>query len=117
MRIDEFAIRRADGYLRAFNQYRRKLFCYDIRTYRYEDVIFRKTEWLSSMVDELDLPRDEEAISGVSARHDLLPSSEDESRHVRQVRPGNYLNKLTRDTIERMNDALGDFLAHYGYEI
>ncbi|MFQ5527968.1 MAG: sulfotransferase domain-containing protein [Thermoanaerobaculia bacterium] len=102
-------------YLKQIGEYRHKLVLSRTRIYRYEDVIFRKREWLEDMAGflELDLPTEELAL--IADRHDIRPDREDPTAHVRQVKPGNHRRHLTREAIEHLNREFGEILEFYGY--
>ena len=86
------------------------------RVYRYEDVIYRKYEWLKDMLAYLCLNLDSKAISKIAGKHDIHPHTEDPSKHVRQVRPGNFRRHLTEETIQKLNSELAEIIHKYGYD-
>ena len=87
------------------------------RVYRYEDVIYYKHEWLIDMLEYLGLELDSETISRIAQKHDIHPSKEDPSNHIRQVAPGNFRRHLTAETIGKLNSALDEVLKKYGMKI
>ncbi len=74
-----------------------------VRLYRYEDVIFRKWEWLSDISDFLGLGVSQDALAVIAARHDVRPEQDRPDEHVRQVRPGDYRRKLKSETVEYLD--------------
>lgn len=80
----------------------------NMRLYRYEDVIFRKREWIEDISDflDLDIPRD--ALAAIAARHDVQPNEDRPEEHVRQVRPGDHSRKLRPETVTGLNAQLSD---------
>ena len=95
--------------------YHTKLPPENTRIYRYEDVIFKKKEWLTDMVNYFDLPRDELVIKMVAKSHDIRPDSENPNAHIRQVTPGNYSKHFSSETIEILNNGMKKILDCYGY--
>jgi len=115
MNIDEFVLEKVTGYVNTFQKYQQKLQADNLITYRYEDVIYEKQDWLRDMVEKLGLPLDKKIIKKVVAKFDIFPKQEDEYEHIRQVHPGNYKLKLRAQTIEVLNTKLKEFLNHYNY--
>ena len=115
--VDTFVLQRAGLYLKIYEQYTKNLNVKKIATYRYEDVIFEKFEWLKSMVNHLGLPYNEEDVVKVSKKHDVIPDVEDERSHIRSVRPGNFRSKLEEETVVKLNDMYSNLLEKYGYSL
>ncbi len=82
----------------------------DWRVYRYEDVVFRKREWLADMAAYLDLPIGKRRLNKIADKNDVRPEKEDVRAHVRQVTPGNYRRHLQAETISILDSRLGDIL-------
>lgn len=113
--IEAFAVQRANGFVQTFRDYREKLPLDRCRIFRYEDVIYRKEEWLSELVEYCGLPVDASAIARIARQHDIVPASENESDHIRRVHPGDYRNKLSASVIARLNSTLTEFLEEFDY--
>ena len=88
---------------------------YEIRVSRYEDMIYRKREWIVDLCDWLgwNIPNDK--IDQIARAVDVFPSSEDEASHIRQVHPGNYKQKLTDETIAKLDEMFAEEQAFFGY--
>lgn len=113
--IDEFVLSRASIFSRIHAVYQKKLPLERIKVYRYEDVVFEKRAWLADIVASLDLPVDRDLIDMVVERFDIVPQTEDDREHIRQVYPGDHRVKLEQATIERLNEQLAGFLSSYDY--
>lgn len=87
----------------------------NIRLYRYEDIIFRKKEWIKDMLSFLDLDLEDTQIDKIVSKHDIRPDKEDQSKHIRQVTPGDHKEKLNKNTIEKLNIIFQEPLLKYGY--
>jgi hypothetical protein len=85
------------------------------RIYRYEDVIYRKLDWIRDIVCFLTIDVSATALEHIASRHDLWPVQENPEQHVRQVRPGDYRRKLRPEIIEYLNANLSDCWRLLGY--
>ena len=114
--INDFVIKSVKTYNQNFQRYRLMLDNSDLAIFRYEDVIFEKEKWLNEVVIKLGLEAVPQIITSVAKLFDVIPERENEGEHIRQVHPGNYLKKLTPDTIVKLNAQLSDFLSYFNYE-
>jgi hypothetical protein len=87
----------------------------NLRVYRYEDVIYRKEEWLKDMLAFLEFDIGDERIHEIAEKNDVRPTDEQPDRHIRQVAPGNYKKHLTDDVIEYLDDRFATMLKQFGY--
>ena len=85
------------------------------RIYRYEDVIFDKRAWIADMCDTFGWSVPEATINEIADRNDVIPSSEDQAKHIRQATPGDYKRKLQPETIERLTEMFAKELDYFGY--
>jgi len=113
--INKWVCKHTSQYKKVFESYLTNLSSDKTQVYRYEDVIFRKQEWLADMLVYLNIDLPRKSIAAIADRHDIRPEKENPGAHVRQVSPGNYLNKLQPDTIEFLNNELGEILKRFGY--
>ena len=86
-----------------------------MKLYRYEDIIFKKKEWIKDMMAFLDLDLKEVQIDKIISKHDIIPAKEDQSKHIRKVTPGDHKEKLNKNTIEELNRIFHKPLVKYGY--
>ncbi|WP_298637102.1 sulfotransferase domain-containing protein [uncultured Umboniibacter sp.] len=114
--LNEFVLERSFSYAEYFKWYGHAFQGVDVKVVRYEDIIYKKLEWMVDLVNWLGLPLDMAILEKVVAKHDVLPEAEDEGSHIRQVHPGNYKAKLERETIMKLNRRLITFLETYGYD-
>lgn len=114
--IDDYVIQAAPTFKTIFNSY--KVIEDDkLKLFRYEDIIFNKSQWIKDIVDFLQLNLEDSQINEIAARHDVFPNSENISLHVRQVSPGDHKRKLMRQTIDKLNDIFKEILEKYEYPI
>ena len=85
------------------------------RIYRYEDIIFKKREFLTDALTWLGLAVSEKEFSNALARVDVVPTNEDPSRHIRSVTPGDHKQKLLPATQEQLSAQSKDLLDLFGY--
>lgn len=88
-----------------------------VKVFRYEDVIFQKEQWLRDICHWFGWSLPEALLREVAARHDIRPTDEDASRHIRKVAPGDHIEKLKPETIARLNDLLREPAAQFGYRL
>ena len=83
--------------------------------FRYEDVIFRKREWVDAICAWFgwDIPAD--ARARVADHHDVRPATPDPSAHIRQVTPGNHRAELDDRHRAQIDRILARWLEMFGY--
>jgi hypothetical protein len=83
--------------------------------FRYEDVIFRKREWVDAICAWFgwDVPAD--ARARVADQHDVRPATPDPSAHIRQVTPGNHRAELDDKRRAQIDRILARWLEMFGY--
>lgn len=99
-----------------FENYIKNLPAETTRVYRYEDIIFKKREWLEDMLHFLGIKLAKKHINVIADRHDMRPDTEDPKKHIRQVTPGNYKNHLAEETIEKLNNVFRPVLRYFHYD-
>ncbi len=118
--IDEFVRAGSDRLRKKFLRYHKVLIesgQVETRIFRYEDVIFEKARWVRDIADFLDLAVPGNELDSIASRHDIRPEKENPSAHIRRVAPGDYLEKLSPDTIDFLNQELGETVRAFGYEL
>jgi hypothetical protein len=113
--LDEHVLTYAASYGRVLQSYSALLGHENLKFYRYEDIIYRKADWLSDILDHFQWNVPSRRLKALLAEIDLFPTEENEHSHVRQVHPGNYLKKLQPQTIQRLNELLQQDMAVFGY--
>lgn len=86
------------------------------RLYRYEDVIYGKSEWLSDMLEFMGVEVDPGLVDEIAVKNDLRPESEKPDEHVRQVAPGNYRKHITGEALDYLDDVYEEYIRAYGYD-
>lgn len=115
--LDGFVLEKSADYLRRMLDYGSCLAGNpNCRLYRYEDVIFRKADWIVSLADHLGLGITREQLGELLEKVDLRPQKEDIHSNVRQVTPGDHRKKLKSSTIDELNQTLEPALEAFGYQ-
>ena len=115
--IDDYVLQNARSFLETMRQYVPLLQDEQLTLFRYEDVILDKEPWLRRLLEIAEMPLERPFIDGVMQRVDIMPASEDPSRFIRKVVPGDHLVKLRRATIESLNLVFADVADVFGYRL
>jgi hypothetical protein len=83
--------------------------------FRYEDVIFRKRDWVDAICAWFGWEIADAARQRIALRHDVRPAVPDPTAHIRQVAPGNHREELGTRQREQMDRILARWLAMFGY--
>jgi hypothetical protein len=106
----------AQSYKKYFQDYLTNLPIETTRVYRYEDVIFKKMEWLEDMLLYLDIEVSISNITEIANRYDIRPDIENPHKHIRQIVPGNYKTHLTPATINELNRIFKPIMNFFQYD-
>jgi hypothetical protein len=115
MTIDEYVVDRAPRTARVLMGYLPLLRSSTVRCFRYEEFIFEKEALMAGISEHFGWEVDAETTARLMTEVDVIPDTEDPSRFIRQVNPGNYLSKLRPDTIATLNRMLKTSMGPYGY--
>jgi hypothetical protein len=116
MGVDRAALFLARNYRQTWRTYRELLGRHNFRIWRYEDVIYRKREWIAEIASHLGLPVRPESMEKLAQRVDLFPERENRDEFVRKVAPGDHKEKLSPRVIAKLERAFGDYLEAFGYQ-
>lgn len=116
--IDDWVVENHGAVIRSMEGYIAQRFAArpNVAIYRYEDVIFRKREWIEHMLAWYGWDIPSKIIEAVLKKVDVFPTVPDPSKHIRQVHPGNYKTMLRAATQEKLTDSLEPLLTLFGYE-
>ncbi|HDL08745.1 MAG TPA: hypothetical protein ENG35_08420, partial [Desulfobacteraceae bacterium] len=114
--VDQAVFNTAQAYRKYFQDYMEHLPAATTRVYRYEDIVFKKKEWIEDMLDFLRLKLRNQEIEAIAAKYDIRPEKEDPRKHIRQVIPGNYKFHLSRATIDKLNEVFRPVLHYFHYD-
>lgn len=114
---DEHALIVAQNIYRQFDRYAALglLAHPSVAVYRYEDVIFRKRDWLADLCAWYGWPVPRAVTDPIADRYDIVPAAPDPAAHIRQVHPGNHRTELQPGTIKRLDAQFARWLHLLGY--
>lgn len=117
MDLDSFVARKetVSFFQGIYQRYNDLILKNDIIIYRYEDVVYRKYEWICDIVKSIGVDLDHSSIQEILLKNDIRPQTEDVTKHIRQVSPGNFRHLLDIKTIELLNDKFYDVIRSFHY--
>lgn len=87
----------------------------NVKVYRYEDVIYRKAEFLRDVADWFGWRPSPEAVASIAHHADIRPATEQGGAHVRQIHPGNYKAHMTPLEARQVANDLREYMSIFGY--
>jgi hypothetical protein len=115
--VDEYVIEHADGVLQLLLSYGDILRAAGMRIFRYEDVIFDKLAWAHDIVRHFDWDIPNDRIDEIARRHDVRVDKPNPDRHIRNVKPGDHMEKLRPETIAELDYRLRPVLEAFRYRV
>lgn len=116
MDIDTFVLQNSEEYLNIFSRYidilLKKKF---VLFLRYEEMVSDFANWLGKLSAHLGLNQNKEILESIWKESDFSVKNEDVYSHRRQIAPGDYLRKLSPDTIYRINSRFDLVLKQLDY--
>lgn len=83
---------------------------------RYEDMIFAKRDLLQAICGHFGWFITSQDLDDILHHVDIRPSKEDPTQFIRKVTPGDYLEKLTEQSIRTLNGQLDQAMTLFGYD-
>ncbi|GGE26439.1 hypothetical protein GCM10011345_35500 [Gemmobacter megaterium] len=116
MDIDQYAVAEAGGYKHRLSILKKLMDGHnDILLLKYEDMVTQTPKWLNQISEFIDQPITDELRTTLGDKVNFSVPKEDESKHKRQVLPGDHMRKLKPDTIRAMSERMADELGFFGY--
>jgi hypothetical protein len=113
--LDDYVKAQANGLKRNYLRTMTLLTMSDTLLRRYEDIIFDKQSFVRDLSQFLEAHASDAEIAAISKKHDVLPDRENTSQHIRQVRPRNFVDKLSPSTVEEITYTFRAILCEFGY--
>lgn len=88
----------------------------DVLLLEYAEMVENFSGWLQRIIDFVGETIDPATIERLHSRASFQVETEDPSRHVRQVTPGDYQRKLTPETQAYLTRELREHLDYFGYQ-
>jgi hypothetical protein len=85
--------------------------------FRYEDIIFDKQNWSAKLAEYLEIQLPAAIREQITSKHDIRPTHERASEHIRQVAPGNYKKHLSDEAIRHIETVAAPVFSFLGYEL
>lgn len=116
--IDPYVREVAPSFLEQLDLYRIELCArHPVKIYRYEDVIYNKRDWVANLASHYGWEVPNDVIAEIVAKNDVIPDKEETAKHVRQVHPGNFREKLKPETIDYLTDYFQEAMGDFGYDL
>ncbi len=86
----------------------------------YEDVIFNKRKMVDTILKAVEdatgnpilLSQYSDDLKEIEKKYDIIPQNENPDKHIRQVHPGNWKQKLSSNSISFLNKTFGPTLSN-----
>lgn len=117
--VDEFVVAECGRVYDEFARYERLLLEEHPSSYltSYEAMVSDFGRWLNGLADYCELNVSRRLFDSlVREQERTTPRREDVRRHVRKGRPGDYMEKLSVETIEHLDAIFAPILSRFGYD-
>ena len=89
---------------------------YDVHLCKYEDMVSNFSQWLDGILTFYCEEVDSELRQKIIDEHESIkPQKEDPSKHLRKGQPGDYLEKLDKSCIGKLNEIFEESLNFFSY--
>lgn len=113
--IDAWVLDKVGGIRKTLLSYKDALNDPKCLVLRYEDYVFQKRRMIMKIMSHFGWTTEVGRINKLLDEIDVVPDSEDKSRFVRKVIPGDHNAKLKNETVRRLNKRLEEVMTLYDY--
>jgi len=113
--IEDYVLRMAPALKRTLAEYTCLGRDDRLLTFRYEDVITRKDKLLTDICAFFGWTLSDQQLRQILGWADVIPTEERPTEFVRKVTPGDHIEKLSAETIDRLDRLLSEEMTYYGY--
>jgi hypothetical protein len=117
--IDEHVLEKSRKLKRTYDSYLNHLLedHPDVHISRYEDMTSDIEQWLDDLLSYIGISPPTEVKNEIVSEALEVQSrdEEDATKHVRKGEPGDYREKLSENTIDRLDNKFSDVLREFGY--
>jgi hypothetical protein len=89
----------------------------NFRIWRYEDVIFKKRQWIIEIAEQLQVSLPPRFLDELLEQFDVFPATENPSAFIRKVVPGDYLNRLNSKALAYLETRFRDVFDRLEYPL
>lgn len=115
--VNEYILKgRADSVLNTMAAFTRLLGSQKLNVFRYEDVVYSKREWILELARIFEVRVPDPLMERMLKQFDVVPGAEDASKHVRQVKPGNFQKHLAGAAVQHIQNKYRELFDVYRYE-
>jgi hypothetical protein len=116
--IDLYVLEYAETFNKKYTEYLTLLKKTDAIFVRYEDLVLNFPYWLQEVAEGFGI-ENKELLEHLSDKYkgEFQVKNENIHAHKRKIVPGDYREKLTTETIEKLNTMFSVNLKKYGYEL
>jgi hypothetical protein len=113
--IDQWVLEKVGGIRKTLTAYAPALGDPNCLVLRYEDYVFQKRRMVAKILDHFGWSIEVSRLNKLLGEIDVVPDTEDKSRFVRKVVPGDHIAKLKPETVRRLNKRLDEVMSLYDY--
>jgi len=114
--IDDFCLKNIGTFVNKINAYNDLLSTHPrVKLFQYEEIIYMKKKWITAMLHFLEWKLKPGQPLMLANKFNIVPAAEEESKHIRQVHPQNYLKKLKPETVRAINNKYRQTLIRFNY--
>lgn len=113
--IDQWVLDKVGGIRKTLTAYSAILDDPKCLVLRYEDYVFQKRRMIVKILDHFGWSVEVARLNKLLEEIDVVPDTEDKSRFVRKVVPGDHIAKLKPETVRRLNRKLEEVMQRYDY--
>jgi hypothetical protein len=113
--IEKYVLDHAPGFQRTLMEFEPLLKDPACLTVRYEDYIFQKRRLISKILKHFEWESKPGQIDQILNALDEVPGTEDKTKFVRAVVPGDHRRKLKPETIRKLDNRLAKVLSTFDY--
>lgn len=117
MEIDQYVLHTAVNYRNKLNAYKNNLNFENVLLFKYEDIYFDKRKFLGDIFNHFGILVESKLLDDVASKNDIRPAAEDAAKHIRKGTPGDHVNKLRPETINKLNTIFAEICEWYGYDL
>ena len=115
--IEQYVLEHADTFNRKYTEYQNLLSEPDAIFVKYEDLVLDFPFWLQQVAKGFAIDNPKFIQRMIKKYHgEFGIEKENKHAHKRKIIPGDYKEKLTPETISKLNDIFSDNLKKYHYE-